>query len=139
MAVEIVRMLESARGAFHGLVADCARGASLDAALADAYRLDPPKLEARLHSELARHRVASWLGLGVVVFWVVVFVAHRVRRRRQRSSGVAARPHGNDAVSVVILEPAREPRAKRSRSSRFEPFESEVPRISHDGRWHTLH
>jgi len=132
-AVELVRMLEASPAAFGRLAA---AGRTFDEALSDAYRLEPSALEDRLTRELSRHRAASWLSVLVLGFWAVVAVAHRVRARRRTAPPSATEEPGRALAEVVD---ARLTKSKSVRRRSLEPYEPEVPRVSHDGRWHTLH
>jgi hypothetical protein len=137
-AVELVRMLEASPSAFGRLMTAGAEGRRFEEAFSDAYRLELSALEDRLTRELSRHRAASWLGIAVVAFWLAVLAVHRGRARR-RIAAASAKIEAEPVLVVAEIREAPSSKGKRARRRSVEPYESEVPRVSHDGRWHTLH
>lgn len=138
-------------------------GQPFPAALADAYGLDVPALEEEWLAEVAK-RYSFWPVLLSSVVWVGaigLFVVGYYRRRRQQrvtldrwaveeAAEERARVERERAPSRGAIVPAAAPRMhiviaprestppsvmpEARRSSEFE-----VPKIEHEGSWHTLH
>jgi len=134
-------------------------GASFDRALADTYGLDAFGLE-RAH----RDAVARAFGLGpvlgtsgvVLALGLALTLVRRARRARDRE---VPRSHGardGAATPARAAGAERAPKAPRPRPPRvlvvggraiaesdelaeILPARPEVPKIEHDGEWHTLH
>ena len=122
---------------FVGLIARLRGGASFDRALADAYGTDVRKLEYEWREDCAkRNTFAPMLASGSFV-WVIAFAALVVgyrRRKRQTQATLArweAEEHAQDLRTKVADEdpPFAQPGAAHVG----------LPKIEHDGGWHTLH
>jgi hypothetical protein len=151
-AVDVVRYLVRQREhfRFQGLVERVRAGEDFDAALTHAYSIGVAELELEWREDVAK-RYTFWPVLFSGSFvWVGVLglfiVGWRKRRKRTRVT-----------LSRWALEEAREDalreRAKRSEEPRVHivlargqpggmqmpPPEAEVPKVQHEGQWHTLH
>lgn len=155
-AADVVRYLvrRHERHRFRSLIERYRRGQSFDRALADAYGIDRATLEYEWRQDVAK-RYTFWpvlfSGSLVWVLAVGLFV-WGYRRRRRRTRETLARWDREQA-----LEDARRLRASHPPPgtrvhivlARGEPtpvpddlpvrLEPEVPKVEHDGRWHTLH
>lgn len=134
-ATDLVRMLAGKPEEFRALLAHATDSTPFDEALSRVYRFDSSGLEVRWREELARVRRMSWLGFGALVAGSALACVALWRRSRRRPSPLdAAEP--TRSPDVTDPPPAGE-RAPRT----FLPPKgvSGVPRVSHDGRWHTLH
>lgn len=138
-SVDFVRYLsEGGRAeAFAHLMRGRRAGETFELAVAEAYQADLGQLEQAWRLELARHRTFVPVLLGSLGLWGLLAIgAVFLRRRRER------------AVSEVEEEePEPMPPRRRRRARRtpripvgaVEAAETEVPKVSHDGHWHTLH
>ncbi|MBM4359531.1 MAG: hypothetical protein FJ096_15615 [Deltaproteobacteria bacterium] len=137
-AVELVAQLAGSPDAFQRLVTRLHAGTAFEPALLEVHALDASALELRLASELRRQRAALGLGLAVLAIWGAVFATHvvRVRRRARAEEEARARAALVPVVRVATM-PSR--RRRQERPDPVEPTDSEVPRVAHDGGWHTLH
>ncbi|MEZ4444277.1 MAG: hypothetical protein R3B72_34710 [Polyangiaceae bacterium] len=109
--------------------------AALEAGLARVYQGDAASLEGAWREDFAKHRAFLPVLLGGTALWVAIALAVQLRRRLRRS-----RPEPRPAP------PEKPRRRRRSRRSlrplpppRVDHGEVDVPKVSHDGRWHTLH
>ncbi len=117
-------------------------GHSFEQALRTAYQNDASGLEQAWREDIARHRAFLPILLGSTGLWVLVALGLALRRRWQRKA--------SQSIEVAEITPARESKRlalrldqrKRKRGARPptpEPPTPEVPKVSHNGRWHTLH
>lgn len=128
---------------FAVLVAGIREGKSFDAALGAAYGESGEQVELTWRRELARRYGFVPVLVGATLGWAVVALALFARRRGRRRA-LAATPKAPRAPGERRPRPARELRARPARlddEALAEPVmaEPEVPKIEHDGRWHTLH
>jgi len=154
-AVDVVRFLVRREDAhrFHALIQRLRAGEAFDKAVLAAYGVELATLELEWRDDVSR-RYTFWpILLSGTGFWVValgVFTwAWRRRRRRDRltlqqwareeaaedaeRARLAAR-HEAARVHIVLARSAEAGPAEQPA-----PFEVEVPRVEHDGQWHTLH
>jgi hypothetical protein len=157
----LMRQQEAMR--FASLIARIRRGEAFDAAMRDAYGLDRASLEYEWREDVAR-RYSFWpvffsgslVWMGMIGLFVLGW-----RRRRKRAQATLERWTREEALedarrarAVAAMQPAPAqetagrihivfpssrgleiPRAvEASRSS-----EPEIPKVEHDGNWHTLH
>lgn len=139
-SVDFVRSLsEGDRAeAFAHLMRRRRAGDAFEAAIAQAYQADLDQLEQSWRLDLARHRTFVPVLLGSLGLWgVLALVAVFAKRRRGRAEPELER----DDVEA----PPKPPRRRKTRSTPRVPIgaveaaETEVPKVSHDGSWHTLH
>ncbi|HEX6274979.1 MAG TPA: hypothetical protein VFZ53_18180, partial [Polyangiaceae bacterium] len=152
-AVDVVRFLvrnqESHR--FRALVQQLREGQNLDHAMRHAYAIDLQTLEHEWREDVAK-RYTFWpvlfSGTAVWGFALVLFgVAWRRRRKRARATldrwardearEDALRRMRDDARVHIVLSPS--PQAVQTPLPHPVPEPVEVPRVQHDGEWHTLH
>ncbi len=138
MSVDAVDFLERSPNDFRRLVSACRSGTSFEAALADSYGLDAPSLEQRLVTDLRRHRAATWVGLVALVAWLASFGFQLVRKRRRARAAECAAAREALVPKVRFVTPLPTRRARVTPGPR-EPLDPDVPMVSHDGDWHTLH
>ena len=151
-AVDVVRFLmrQEEHHRFAALVERVRKGQSFEAALKDAYGVDLATLEYEWREDVAK-RYTFWpvLFSGSVV-WVgtIGLFVLAWRRRRKRSQDTLERwareeaaedalkhklaaAEASDRVHIVIAR--RNPPQLPPRS------DVDVPKVEHDGQWHTLH
>lgn len=155
-AVDVVRFLirGEERHRFRTLIQELKDGATLDLAVTDAYGVDLRTLEQEWREDVAK-RYTFWpillSGTGVWAGVLVLFV-WGWRRRRARSRATLERWERDEAredqlrklqesarIHIVL---ARSPQAAAAAAAAVPPAtpaEIEVPRVEHEGEWHTLH
>ena len=156
-AVDVLRFLVRREDAhrFRALIAELRSGKAFDKAVFAAYGVELSTLELEWRDDVSR-RYTFWpILLSGTFFWVIalgVFVWGWRRRRRRdkltlqrwaREEAVedlqrARLAMRNEAarVHIVLATGAEAPAAQLVMPL---PSEVEVPRIEHDGTWHTLH
>lgn len=153
-AVDVVRFLirREERHRFRALVQELKDGATLDAAVTDAYGVDLGTLEYEWRQDVAK-RYTFWpillSGTGVWAGVLVLFV-WGWRRRRARSRATLERWARDEAredqlrkmqenarIHIVLARSPQPPQAQALPPAN--PAEIDVPRVEHDGQWHTLH
>jgi len=130
------------------------KGQEFDSALKDSYGLDLATLEFEWREDVSR-RYTFWPALfSGSLIWVgaMGLFVFAWRRRKKRADATLARWEREEAAEDELRRRLREAEAGRvriviARDPRAEalpmpppPEEGvEVPRVEHDGRWHTLH
>lgn len=161
-SADVVRFLlrQEDRARFGALIGRIRNGQTFDAALRDAYGLDMPSLEFEWREEVAK-RYSFWpvffsgsiVWMGALGLFVVGW-----RRRKRRSDQTLERWRREEALEdartrVQASPPPTEHRLHILLPSRGEPpalppaltaaahaqSEGDVPKVEHDGQWHTLH
>jgi hypothetical protein len=152
-AVDVVRFLirREERHRFRTLIQELKEGSTLDGAVTDAYGVDLGTLEHEWRRDVAK-RYTFWpillSGTGVWAGVLVLFV-WGWRRRRARSRATLERWERDEAredqlrklqenarIHIVLSRPAQGTAAPGPVAT---PAEIEVPRVEHEGEWHTLH
>jgi hypothetical protein len=165
-SADIVRFLmrQSDTSRFVALMARLRRGEDFESALKDAYGLDRASLEYEWREDVAR-RYSFWpvfFSGSIVWMGVIGLFAMGWRRRRQKARTTLAKwsreeaaldraraaeararelaeggPTVGDRVHIIFpVHPSARPGAESpSRSGSPTP----VPKVEHDGNWHTLH
>lgn len=154
-AADVVRFLLRRQDAarFAGLVTRLERGEAFEAALTDAYGSDVVTLEREWREDVAR-RYTFWpVFFSGTTIWAgaLGLFAWGYRRRRRRAQETLARWAREEAredaararARVEVLDDAAPPRlhvviARNALSPPALP-DSEVPKVQHEGNWHTLH
>jgi hypothetical protein len=152
-AVDVVRFLVRREEAhrFRALVQSLRDGHDLNAATRQAYAVDLVTLEHEWREDVAK-RYTFWpiLFSGTAV-WALVLglfvVGWRKRRKRARATlerwardearEDAIRRLRDEARVHIVLSPS--PQAVATPLPQAVPDPVEVPRVQHDGEWHTLH
>jgi hypothetical protein len=129
------------RSRFGGLVGELRRGEGIEEAVRVSYGSKLAPLERRWASDLGRRATLATLyafvGLAVALLFAGA-VARLLRRRRARmnqpstSAGGPAVSSDRERVHIVFSR----------RDERIEPPilpEAEIPKVEHEGEWHTLH
>jgi hypothetical protein len=152
-ASDVVRFLvrREDRHRFRALVRELQNGRTLDQAAREAYGVDLVTLEHEWREDVAK-RYTFWpvLCSGTVVWMGVIglfVMAWRKRRARSRATLARwARDEARDADLRRLEENARihivlqrAPGAVATPLPAAATLEIDVPRIQHDGTWHTLH
>ena len=158
-AADVVRYLARKEDLhrFGGLIERLGQGNGFEAALSGAYGLDRFALEYEWREDVARRytfwpvlfsTTVVWGGIVGLFFW-----GYRRKRARDRvildrwkreeaqedARALAPKPPTDpttERVHIVVAGPT--PRLAALARSHSEP-ERDVPRVEHDGRWHTLH
>lgn len=160
-AADFMRFLtqQSSRGRFAAFIASARGGASLDDALAAAYAQDRSEIELAWRKDLARRYSFMPVLLGSMIVWVAagaLLAARRARRARlageRRPFLVREARHARTLspearVRIVSVNDRRAAASSRARALQSEiealgeplPPEAEIPKVEHEGQWHTLH
>jgi hypothetical protein len=154
-AADVVRFLirRQDQQRFTGLVERVRKGQDFERALNDSYGLDLATLEFEWREDVAR-RYTFWpVIFSGTVIWVgaIGLFIWGWRRRKKRSGVTLARWGREEAAEDELRRRLREAEAGRvrivfAREARSEVVdikprveEIEVPRVEHEGGWHTLH
>jgi hypothetical protein len=125
---------------FHELLA-AVRGddfTSFDAALRAQYEQDAYGLEDSWREYIARHKAFLPILFGGTGLWVLLGLIVTLRRR-MREPAKRERPEPAVVHVAVAAEPEQAPRPRKRPPPKAEPPEPDVPKVAHNGRWHTLH
>lgn len=153
-AADFVRFLmtQGNRNQFAALVQRVRDGEGFEDALNHAYGSDLATLALAWHKDMARRYSFVPILMGTMLTWALIAVAivvRRMRRRRARRPLLSrhARVRESQAIPrlapVSLVGPGR--RGVREELDRIDlldepiPPDAEVPKVEHDGRWHTLH
>ncbi|HVU03901.1 MAG TPA: peptidase MA family metallohydrolase [Polyangiaceae bacterium] len=162
-SADVVRFLlrQQDRERFPALISRIREGQSFASALRDSYGLDLPSLEYEWREEIGK-RYSFWPVLfsgslvwaGVLLLFVLGFRRRRQKSRetlerwaREEASAELRRARASLASSapparVHIVLPGHEtppPLPSELPGMPAAPPEGDVPRVEHDGQWHTLH
>ncbi|HHH26960.1 MAG TPA: hypothetical protein ENK57_01235 [Polyangiaceae bacterium] len=112
-----------------------------DEALARAYQSSASALESTWRRDVAKHKGFLPVLLTGTGLWVALgLLAYGRRRLGKRPEAETEEDKRRRRVVVRSVETdKRARRSERSRTPTTELPEPEVPKVSHDGRWHTLH
>jgi hypothetical protein len=145
---------QAGSSALADLVRRLGTGQSVGNAMEASFGASPTELEARWRADLARRAVFVPLFLGGLLVAALVLGAlawwRRIRRRRalRREELLRLRERARAEaerlvpvhVRLVKLEPDETPLAAALHfGAREERSDPDVPKIAHDGQWHTLH
>jgi len=137
---KFISLLERTRGGEH-----------FDLALEGAYGARLSKLEDDWHRQMARRYgflPVFLAGMGVWAICASVIVGRRVLERRKTRSDKPSRENPQQmpeverisAIEMVVARAERMPVRGRGESMGATiPPEAEVPKVEHEGDWHTLH
>ena len=133
-------MRKADKNRFAAMIDRVRGGQAFDRALGDAYGSDVRKLEYQWKEELSRKYTYWPVVAGGSLVWVAVIGALVVGyiRRRRRAKATLARWAKEEAAYDAAVRAAQEDDARAS----FEQIaikRADLPKIEHDGRWHTLH
>jgi len=133
LAADFIRFISKERTRMPSVFAGLRRGLPFDRALEDAFGSDASTIErAWRRDALHRYGVYPLLGLFMVLALSGLLVRHLRRRRRLRKPSTARH----------ILRLRSRLRAKRQETKLRVPMhlaDHALPRVEHDGNWHTLH
>ena len=152
-AVDVVRFLVRREEAhrFRALIQGLRDGQDLDNSMRQAYAVDLKTLEHEWREDVAK-RYTFWpvLFSGTAVWGLVLglfVIGWRKRRKRAKATlerwardearEDALRRLRDEARVHIVLSPGPQPTATPLPHQVPEPVE--VPRVQHDGEWHTLH
>ena len=147
-ASDFVRfLLEPERvDAFPRLMTQLRTEQSFEEALRSTYQLDAHGLENAWRSDVAKHKAFVPILFGGTGLWVLLALGvslHRRLRKRADSDKTVptqvALPTLAKVRTLKLKQDKRKRRKERKRLSTTEPPEPEVPKVSHNGQWHTLH
>jgi hypothetical protein len=138
-SADVVRFLLAGKDRlrFVSLIERVRDGARFDRALEDAYDTDVRRLEYQWREACAkRNTFAPMLASGSFV-WVLAFVALVLGYRRRKRDGLAtlARWEKEDAAAQAVAGPGDDESAFTDPARVL----AGLPKIEHDGGWHTLH
>jgi hypothetical protein len=134
-AADFVRFLvEQDRGRTLPRLLETAREAnSFDEALATSFQSDAPSLERAWRQDVAKHKAFVPVLVVGTGLWIALGLIVQLRRRRRLRDAETVKAK---SVKVVTTQPKRKPRSRKPTTEIPEPV---VPKVSHNGRWHTLH
>jgi hypothetical protein len=156
-SVDVVRFLvrEREQYRFHGLVERLRGGEAFNSALLGSYSIDLAQLEQEWREDVAKRYTFFPVLFSGTVIWagiLALFVwGWRKRRARMkttlkrwaheeaREDQLRARASRMQAerVHIVLARAPQEPSLPPAPPP--PPHEAEVPRVQHEGQWHTLH
>jgi len=114
-----------------------------DEALARAYQSEAPALEAGWRRDLAKHKAfmpVLFIGTGLwVALGLLAYGRRRLGKRDPEEQEESKRRRRVVVRSVDTDKRRKHGDEDRARTPTTELPEPEVPKVSHDGRWHTLH
>jgi hypothetical protein len=156
-AADVVRFLlrEQDEARFELLIERVRRGQSFDRALYDSYGMDVYNLEQNWRADVDQ-RYSLWpVLLSGTMIWggAALLIVVAWRRKRTRAKATLARwtrEEGIEDARLTLLQELREAHARQAEAEEpivppilpavaSKPPDPVVPRIEHDGRWHTLH
>ena len=148
-SADFVRFLlrKADRARFAATVKRTRKGEEFDQALTDAYGTDTRRLEYEWREELAK-RYTFWpVLLSGSVVWVLVVVALAVGwfRKRRRDRATLARwereerEEAEETARRTAIAAAVQSEPSPAPEGGMRPLTPSVPKIEHDGNWHTLH
>jgi hypothetical protein len=142
-ATDFVRfLLDDPRNGFSRLLVGVRQGASFDDALRAAFRDEPAGLERMWREDVAKHKAFLPVLLAGTGVWFLIAVAMRWRRRvrpRPEPPEPKLRARKRKRKKVQVAASAQRAKLREDRVSTQQLPEPDVPKVSHNGRWHTLH
>ena len=143
-AADLVRFLGDEPDKFGQLFAELREGNDFESALGTAYLTDEAALEHRWRDETARGGAFVPVLLGGTGLWVFLALFITLRRRRSKRRETAERPDDTPTIGPklrVVKAPkkAADKADRQKEHGKVQLPELDVPKVSHDGRWHTLH
>ncbi len=132
-------LLEPEREAGWSSLVHASRDHAFSDAVLEAYQEHPERLEARWREDVAKHKAFVPILAGGTGLWVLlaagVHLRRRLRAREERGTEPRPRRDKPEPEPTVV----RVDKAKRRRASITAIPEPDVPKVAHNGRWHTLH
>jgi hypothetical protein len=136
---------------FAALVEKLAHGEIFDDAIVNAYGSNLPSLERKWRADVSRRESLTTILAGIGVPGAIAIGLAAMRRYRKRSNRPLPKPRikARTAAGEAAVEAAGAD-ADRTRlhivlsrrDERVEPVilaDSEIPKVEHEGEWHTLH
>jgi hypothetical protein len=116
-------------------------GQAFDRAVADAYGSDLRKLEFQWKEELSKRYTLIPVVTGGSLVWVLVIGALVVGyiKKRRRNKATLARWAKEEAAMDAAIAAAEEAETRASLELVASQAKAELPKVEHDGHWHTLH
>ncbi len=142
-SADFVRFLmrDSDRQRFTAMIERVRDGQSFDRAVADAYGSDLRKLEFQWREELSKRFTYIPVLTGGSLVWVLVIGAlvYGYVRRRRRAKATLARWEKEEAASFSAVGVTDEAEPRPTLEHIAVQAKAELPKVEHDGSWHTLH
>ncbi|MBI4702436.1 MAG: hypothetical protein HY744_15055 [Deltaproteobacteria bacterium] len=142
-AADFVRYLCAGprRATFGRAVAAVREGASLPEAIESAYQTGTGSLELAWREDLGRHRLFLPILLGGTALWLAVALGAGLRlRARQRLARRSAKQEPVHAGTAEEGAAGDVPRLPAQGAAAAAPLaDLGVPKVAHEGRWHTVH
>jgi Peptidase MA superfamily len=143
-SADFVRFLmrKNDRERFERMIDRVRDGQSFDRAVADAYGSDLRKLEFQWKEELSKRYTIIPVITGGSLVWVLVIGALVVGyiKKRRRSKATLARWAEEEARADAAIAAAEQAETRASLVEvAVQARTSELPKVEHDGSWHTLH
>jgi hypothetical protein len=141
-AADFVRFLSSSR--LRGVAARVRAGEAFDRALEAAFSADLVQIGRAWREDAVRRwaLVPGMIAIGLSFGLGAALLAARRRRLASRSGGALRPPRARGEVIEVRLRTPRAARAGEDDDDRFQgplPPDPGVPKVEHEGQWHTLH
>ena len=140
-AADFVRfLLEEERSDAWPVLVHASRDEAFPVAVHSAYQINDRALEREWREDVAKHKAfLPILGAGTGL-WVLLALGVQLRRRmRAREDEETTERNPNEKKSKAAKpKMVRMGKGKRRRPATQIP-EPDVPKVSHNGRWHTLH
>lgn len=136
---------------FANLLERTRNGEHFDSALPAAYGMTTSKVEEGWRASMARRYGFLPVFLGAMAIWAVIAIAIWARKFWLERKGRQEKPLRDDAriepqperisiIDMVVARAERLPARGRGESTGATiPLEAEVPKVEHEGDWHTLH
>jgi hypothetical protein len=142
-SADFVRFLmkKSDHERFLRLVERVRDGQAFDRAVNDAYGSDLRKLEFQWKEELSKRYTLIPVVTGGSLVWVLVIGALVVGyiKKRRRAKATLARWAKEEAAMDAAIAAAEEAETRTTLDLVAAQAKTELPKVEHDGHWHTLH
>jgi hypothetical protein len=128
-------LLDEERGRAFAELAQGARVQGFEQAMRTAFQDEPAALEAAWRADVAKHKAFVPIIAAGTGIWLLLAAGVKLRQRWR-------------ARKVTATAPPPEPKKRKGKSERKRRrkalaqgamIEPEVPKVAHNGRWHTLH
>ncbi|MBK9264781.1 MAG: hypothetical protein IPM54_33975 [Polyangiaceae bacterium] len=147
-AADLTRFLSDKprRASFVAMLEKTRDGEEFDRALEAAYGSSLASIEGAWHRDMARRYAFLPVFLAGIAIWVlcaaIVFLRRYLERRKARADKPPrdAEAERISAIEMAVARAERMPVRGRGESMGSAiPLEAEVPKVEHEGDWHTLH
>ena len=143
-SADFVRFLmrKNDRERFARMIERVRDGQAFDRAIGDAYGSDLRKLEFQWKEELSKRYTIIPVITGGSLVWVLVIgalVVGYVKKRRRQKATLARWAEEEARADAAVLAAEKAETRPSLVEVAVQARTSELPKVEHDGRWHTLH